>query len=266
MTSVADHVKAQLTEHGFLVEAKWDRPLFLHYRVAVAELENHVSREYDIETFDGSAWVTVVAIRMTNFRPQKGAPFYKWFFPCVGAQKFLNVRTYVRHKKTGESGLYFLWGWLSRPRGLPFPKQPLGLPCGSAQINYTTPPPHLNFAVQAEGEQFTFEGVVEDATYFKVPAAGSFEEFALERYNGFFTHGKQEKIFRAWHPPWEGWKVSIRSLRANLLGRRFPWLAGKKPDVVHYSPGFETVSMDGAKNLKGEQPTTAQLKAQTYEK
>ena len=78
----------------------WHNLLFAHWPVGVRQLREKVPREFELDLFDGEAWVGVVPFHMTNVAP-RGVPSLPWLseFPEV------NVRTYVR---VGDRpGVYF---------------------------------------------------------------------------------------------------------------------------------------------------------------
>ena len=69
----------------------WEDLVFLHWPVAASALQPLVPRGLEVEQFDGSAWLGVVAFRMARTR-------LRWLPPLPTARSFseLNVRTYVR--------------------------------------------------------------------------------------------------------------------------------------------------------------------------
>ena len=78
---------------------RWQSLLFLHWELPAAALEAHVPRGLTIDTFEGKAYVGVVAFAM---RDVSLAPF-----PAMpGARHFLelNVRTYV-HREGRDPGV-----------------------------------------------------------------------------------------------------------------------------------------------------------------
>src|SRR5205807_954035 len=79
---------------------RWTDVLFLHFAVAADELESHLPPQFEIDTFDGQAWLSFVFFRL-KLRPA-GLPF------IAGLSSLLemNVRTYVRHRD--QPGIYFL--------------------------------------------------------------------------------------------------------------------------------------------------------------
>src|SRR5438034_7471425 len=93
----------------FLCE--WQNVLFVHYQVNPAILQSHVP--FELELFDGTALISLVAFTMQRFRPRRGGRLTEWLFLPIATNSFFNVRTYVRH--AGESGAYFMSQWLSHP-------------------------------------------------------------------------------------------------------------------------------------------------------
>jgi len=69
----------------------WHDLLFAHWRVDERQLRPHVPAAFDLDRFDGSAWVSVVPFTMSHVAP-RGVPSLPW----LSAFPELNVRTYVR--------------------------------------------------------------------------------------------------------------------------------------------------------------------------
>lgn len=239
-------------EGGPMVHAEWVQPVFLHYAVDPAKLAHQIPAPLELELFDGRAWVTLVAMRMRRFRAVPGASLMKYLFPLVREQRFFNVRTYVR--RGDERGLFFPWGWVSSPIGIRWPSRPLGLPCGFASIEYQQPGTlsAVRGEIRAGTHSFRFQGTVDSDPH--NPSKGSFAEFALERYSGFFAHGRKIRIFRAWHVPWTFHRIRIDGVEDRLVRERFPWLEGATLCEAHTSPGFETVWMGKPRTLTKPEP------------
>lgn len=79
----------------------WEDLLFAHWRVAAEALRPLIPSAFEVETFDGSAWLGIVPFRMARVHPR--------LLPPVGiVSDFpeINVRTYVR---VGDrAGVWFL--------------------------------------------------------------------------------------------------------------------------------------------------------------
>ena len=69
----------------------WHDLLFAHWPVSVKTVRAKVPPQFEVDLFDGEAWLSIVAFRMTNVAP-RGVPSLPW----VSEFPELNVRTYVR--------------------------------------------------------------------------------------------------------------------------------------------------------------------------
>jgi len=80
----------------------WSHLLFAHWRVPPEALQPLIPQGLEVDTFDGDAWLGMVAFHMSNIRPA-------WFPAIPGISTFheTNIRTYVR-TPSGESAVWFL--------------------------------------------------------------------------------------------------------------------------------------------------------------
>ena len=69
----------------------WHDLLFAHWPADVRELRARVPREFELDVFNGEAWVGIVPFHMTNVAP-RGFPSLPW----ISAFPEVNVRTYIR--------------------------------------------------------------------------------------------------------------------------------------------------------------------------
>ena len=81
---------------------RWHDLLFVHWRVPLSVLQPLVPAGLEIDTWDGDAWLGVVAFDMTGVRPWWSPPV-----PSVSAFHETNLRTYV-HAGGQAPGVYFL--------------------------------------------------------------------------------------------------------------------------------------------------------------
>jgi len=231
------------------VKVEWPRVLFLHYRIAADVLRPHVPRHFEIELFDNSAWLTLVALTMRSFRPCRPLSIPGWLLRWRGEQRFLNVRTYVRGGD--KRGAFFLWGWLSRPFHVPAPERPFGLPCGFADIHYHHAYEEGGLRGNVAGREgaFTYSASVPTGKQCSPPVTGSLAEFALECYEGFYFHRGQAMIFQAWHEPWHSTAVDV-ALHDESLVRTLACFHGARFSEAHYTPGLSEVWLGNAHKLK----------------
>src|SRR5579864_9146644 len=75
--------------------ADWVHPVFIHYEVPANELQSDVPFELDL--FEGKAYVSLVAFTMQRMRPYRGGRLAACLLEPVSNNDFLNFRTYVRH-------------------------------------------------------------------------------------------------------------------------------------------------------------------------
>jgi uncharacterized protein YqjF (DUF2071 family) len=85
----------------WVMAQRWAHLLYLHYRVAPDVVRRLVPEPLEIDEFDGTAWVSVVPLRMERVH-------LRGIVPIPGTTDFpeVNVRTYVVHD--GVPGVYFL--------------------------------------------------------------------------------------------------------------------------------------------------------------
>ena len=180
--------------------ADWERVLFLHIVIPPNVIRPHIPPPFELELHNGHACMSVVAVTMRHFRPCRFDPL-ALPFRCLGEQRFLNLRTYVRCN--GEPGAFFLHGWLSQPLGLPLPSNMLGLPYTFANSTYDHCPQNglIRGCVKTAKHEFAYHGSVPEGP--RQPAEpGSVAEFVMERYSGIFFRKGKGYVFRAWHPVW----------------------------------------------------------------
>ncbi len=81
---------------------RWRAVTFVHWRCEPAAVQRVLPSGLEVQVYDGSAWVGLVAFRMDGVRPP-GLPAVPWLssFPET------NVRTYVRGPG-GGAGIWFL--------------------------------------------------------------------------------------------------------------------------------------------------------------
>ena len=84
----------------WLMTQSWNSLLFAHWRVDASEVRRAVPDVFDLDLFDGEAWLGVVPFYMTNVGV-RAAPALPW----LSAFPELNVRTYVRVAE--RPGVYF---------------------------------------------------------------------------------------------------------------------------------------------------------------
>ena len=223
-----------------LVHVEWHRVLFLNYLVDPKIVRPHIPRAFELDLYDGQACISLVRVIMRNYRRAPNGPRWGAIFSALTEQRFLNFRTYVRHHD--EPGAYFMWGWLSRPLGLPLPNAPLGLTCGFANFGENR--------VTSNRGSFAYSLEANAKTSPSLP--GSINEFALERYSGFFAHRGTNYVFRAWHEPWLVAPTKVKATDVSLVTNHFPWFANATFADSAYAPLSDAVWLGRAHRLPAD--------------
>ncbi|HWX22876.1 MAG TPA: DUF2071 domain-containing protein [Candidatus Binatia bacterium] len=234
-----------------VLRVRWSRVVFMHYRLPPALLRAALPPGFELEVYDGSGWLSIVAVTMRRFRTCGLRPLWCWFFPPLGEQRFLNVRTYANYG--GHSGAFFLFGWLSRPWHLPLWQEPFGLSCAFAKIAYGHRHETGKFTgtVQGTTGALEYEVAYDSSKRFERCQPGALAEFTLERYNGFYWHRGVALVFQTRHAPWRAVPVEAKARNVSLLRARWEWLSEAHLEAAHYSPGLEDVELTGARKLEG---------------
>lgn len=219
------------------LEMGWRQLLFENYPVAPDLVQAHLPDSLDVDTFDGSAYLSVVPFTNIDVRP-KGLP--RWAGVPLPE---LNLRTYVTHD--GVPGVYF------------FSLDAEGLSgVVGARVTQSLPYYYARIAMDTEDNRIHFESTRRhpgarpaeyEATY---GAAGdSFEapedplaQFLLERYR-LYTEapGGQLRVTPVEHDPWTVYPAEA-DVEENTL---FTANGFEHPDsepVLYYCPGVDVVA------------------------
>lgn len=171
-----DWVQAQTTEDV----------LFAHWRVEPAELRRLLPPELALDTFDGVAWLGVVALRVSNLR-LRGLP------PLPGLSSFaeLNVRTYAR--LDDRPGIWFFSLELGNALVVEAMKRLYRLPARRTRMD--AGPGRYELAgfsarYSSMGEPFQARG-------------GTLEEFVTERFCLYTADGGRLYRAEVHHAPWQ---------------------------------------------------------------
>lgn len=192
--------------------------VFAHWPVDPDAVRAVVPDRLDVATFDGDAWVSVVAVRMTNVRPRGVPASLGLSFP----QR--NLRTYVRDGENGtgteggESSVYFVALDAPDPVGVPVARRLFGLPYHRADAEYrrdgdgirfrswrrARPRPAFDAAFAPRGEEATAE-------------SGSLDAFLAENYR-FYAGDDPLYAGDIDHPPWRTREADVTVYENSVFG------------------------------------------------
>jgi uncharacterized protein YqjF (DUF2071 family) len=214
-----------LPSRRWVMKQSWIDLLFAHWPIDRAAVAALVPREFEIDVFDGSAWIGVVPFEMRNVAP-RGVPPLPW----ISAFPELNVRTYVRVGK--KPGVYFFSLDAANPLAVRAARRWLRLPYFSASMEIARAADgRVSYLSRRRNTGRAAEFV---ATYQPVgapfmPQSGTLEYFLTERYC-LYAHDHHDRPYRLdiHHPPW-----TLRTARADFQRNSMVGAAGLTlPDVA----------------------------------
>jgi len=225
--------------------ADWEQLVMLHFEIDVAILQRAIPFELDL--FDGRAFVSLVTFTMRRMRLGRGGRLTRWLCAPLAEQRFLNVRTYVRHGE--EAGIYFITEWISNGLCVPFGPLTYGLPYRWGRLNFG-PEDGDGDGVRGRMEP-RFGGAAFD--YQARPFAGSWAfgecepgsltDFLVERYTGFTQRGNRRRLFRIWHEPWRMAEAEVEWSDDSLLRENLSWWGEARFAAANYSAGAFNIWM-----------------------
>jgi uncharacterized protein YqjF (DUF2071 family) len=189
----------------WIMRQTWQNLLFAHWPVSARQLSQLIPSGYELDTFEGDAWVSVVPFEIAiQPRGLHQTPFRISF-------NEINVRTYV--KVNGKPGVYFFSLDASEPFSVRMARWFYKLPYFDAcikvavqknqnqqhhQIDYESKRTHARAPVA----EFKAIYAPTSSEIFH-PTPGTLEHWLTERY-ALFTHDQQGHLYigEIHHPPW----------------------------------------------------------------
>jgi uncharacterized protein YqjF (DUF2071 family) len=232
LTATEECASETIAARHWVWSQRWTNLLFLHWQVPADVLLPHVPPGVTIDTYEGSAWASLVLFRL-QVRP-------RWLpvVPGFSTLHELNLRTYVSHRE--KPGICFLSLHANNRWAIRMARWLTPLPYFNARICYqeagtgfsfdcrdsTLPDCGLSIGFRPHGEP---RPVVD----------GTIDSWLLERYR-LFIAGKCRRLQTAVvaHPRWTIQQATAK-MSANTIGARFSLDLARPPDLIHFSTGVE---------------------------
>ena len=223
----------------WIMTQTWNDLLFAHWAVDAAVLRERVPASFELDLFDGQAWIGVVPFHMTNV-----APRFVPALPGVSSFPELNVRTYVT--AGGKPGVYFFSLDAGSSVAVGAAKTLLNLPYFFADMTVTPRDGRFHYQSRRHAEPHPeFTGTYSGAGDRRAPAPGTLEHFLTERYCLYaVNHRFVAYRLEIHHAPWalESATADITcNTMADAAGIRLPSMApllhfAKRQDMVCWTP------------------------------
>ncbi len=232
--SEVDHRPWPLPRGRWSWSQSWCDLLFAHWPVPVAAVRPLVPAALAVQTFDGSAWVTVVPFRMVDVTRRPWPPV-----PGLSTFPELNVRVYV--EAGGKPGVFFLSLDAANPLVVWFARTFFHVPYFQAQMELVPDGEGFHGRCRRRaGSSGATAPAQFEVRYRPVSAAraaqpGTLEYFLTERYC-LYAHAPDGSLYRAevHHKPWP-----LQQAEAEIMTNTIPAadglpLAGP-PALLHFA-------------------------------
>lgn len=210
---------------------EWNRVLFFHWKVDASLLQSLIPSGLEPDTYEGQAWISVVAFTMENIRPR--------FLPAVSAVSDfheVNVRTYVRSGE--DAGVYFFSLEAQKYLSVRLSRSFSGMPYETAGIRRHHGDKHFYRSVNHR----TGNSLEADyAPGVELQAKSPLDAWLTERYYTFLEKGGRLYKYTVHHAEWR-----LHAPRFNRLEIRYktgPFSLGHSNlAAVHYSEGVHVIA------------------------
>ena len=213
----------------------WDELTFLHWRYPAEQVQALLPDGLEVETGDGSAWVSLVPFHLSVALPH--TPQVPWLcrFPET------NVRTYVRSPADGRSGVWFFSLDADRLAAVLV-----------ARLGYRLPYVWSRMRLDRAGDRVRYDSrrrwpgprgaschaVVEPGEAYEPASLTELDHFLTARWGLFSTPRSGLHHAEVWHEPWPLHRVEVLELQDELVAASgLPAPTG--PPLAHWSPGVQ---------------------------
>lgn len=215
---------------------RWERLLFAHWPVPLAQLRRVVPAPLELDAFDGTGWVGVIPFRISRSRVRLLPPL-----PGLAAFDELNVRTYVT--AGGRAGVYFFSLDASSAPAVFGARTLYRLPYHRAAIDVSLRGDATVYECRRLDGRADFAGRYRPATSAPAhtPAPGTLEHFLVERY-ALFTVTRSGSVLAAdiHHPPWM-LQPAVAEIGRNTMAAAAGIALPGSPPLLHYAPLQDTL-------------------------
>ncbi len=206
---------------------EWNRAIFLHWRVSVEALSKHVPAALEIDLYDNSAWVSLVAFTMEKSRLRNLIAFKP-----VSDFHEINIRTYV--KLNGKPGVYFLSIEGGKRTSCKVARQVSKLPYRYSAIK------RQEGKYQSRNIDFADQLTLQFTPGNNIRKKDALTKWLTERYALFQDAGHYINAFDIHHAEWPLQDIDFDKLVVNYP--RYADMINNSPHSAHYSPGVQVIA------------------------
>lgn len=206
---------------------EWNKVLFFHWKVPIEILRHCVPSKFNIDSFDGEYYVSLVAFTMQNMRTRNLPPI-----KLISDFHEINLRTYIDNDN--KKGIYFLTVEAGKYLSTIIAKTLSGLPYEKAEIDRTDKRYYSvnNNKYYRLNTKFEVHGKISNKT--------DLDTWLTERYCLYLDNHDKAYRYDIHHKEWKLKNVDIKQFALyykidNLV------LCDLQPHLVHYSDGVKVL-------------------------
>ena len=194
-----------------VMHQRWDDLLFMHWAIDPAVLRGLIPSVFEIDTFEGEAWVGITPFRVEDIRLGPLPPL-----PGLNSFSEVNVRTYILHE--GVPGIWFFSLDASMLAATVAARLFFMLPYFSAQIDFDQKTQQFFFRSQRSGSpEADFRCAWKTGNRLRDPDLESLGFFLVERYCYFTISNGSIYQTRIYHHPWILEEAEAEKFSSTLL-------------------------------------------------
>jgi uncharacterized protein len=225
-----------MPDRPWVMTQTWHDLLFAHWTADPKELRVKVPAAFELDLFQGMAWIGVVPFHMTNVAP-RGVPSIPW----VSAFPELNVRTYVR--VDNRPGVFFLSLDAGSTLAVQAARSLLNLPYHSASMTVSPATNGVEYRRRRDSDpraEFNATYAPTGDTLVATPA--SLDYFLTERYCLYnVNRSGQPYRLEIHHPPWP-LQPARADLHLNTMAHANGVRLPDEPPVLHFAERQDMVA------------------------
>ncbi len=227
LLQTTNHRPWQIPSEKWKFYQEWNKTIFLHWKVDLNELQKFVPKELEIDLFEGSPWISLVAFTMEKIRPR-----YLPAFPPISNFDEINIRTYVKSKN--KTGVYFLSIEGGNSISCKIAKEISKLPYRFSQIKRTAT--EFNASNLTRKDQLAIDYSIGKDVVSKT----ALDVWLTERYALYQDTTQHINAFEIHHFEWEIKEIEINELHIDY--KRFDKLLIGPPVKAQYSDGVKVIA------------------------
>lgn len=219
---------------GWIGRQQWKQLLFAHWPADKSILREKIPPEFEIDTFEGDAWVGAVPFVMSGVR-FRGLPSV----PGVSRFLELNLRTYVCYQ--GRPGVYFFSLDANQPIAVWAARRFFHLPYYRSQMSIRREGDAIRYCsrrIHAREPEAVFDCRYRGGETIET-SRGDLAEWLTERYC-FFTKARSGAIYRGdiRHKKWP-LQSAVAEFRVNEIVSSLGLLLADVPPLLYYSENLD---------------------------